>query len=241
MDSVDSVVRYGLFFPIVTRKLTETTRYGPSQNPISREVTNEDLEADYALVADGDGSPSAPAAPEGNPSENVVNRQDDESPFDDQFEAIPDPTTEQGAADAAPTPIAEPERIPTPPLTPPPKRTIDSERFDIVCNLMSRPKQSGETWYIVSLPWWNRWEKAVENSNKHALPGPVDNGHLVDRARGQLANDLMLGRDITFVPHDAWNQLLDWYVPLLRLLILRIETNDYCLGMVHASTLFPDK
>lgn len=78
--------------------------------------------------------------------------------------------------------------------------------------------QTGDTWYLVSRSWWQRWRKAClgevdkEGGVLESQIGPVDNSNLVDKAGNVTALSLIDGIDIEFVPGAAWTALAKWYV-----------------------------
>ena len=91
------------------------------------------------------------------------------------------------------------------------------DKYDKVVALAKRDMVVGETWYVVSRRWYKRWEKACtgiadkEGSVEEKDIGPVDNSHLVD-SKGNLTNNLTEDVDIQFVPEEAWELLVEWYV-----------------------------
>lgn len=92
------------------------------------------------------------------------------------------------------------------------------DKYDKIVALAKREMVAGETWYVVSHRWYRRWEKACTGVIDKEGPieekdiGPVDNGHLAD-INGNLTDaSVAEGVDVDFVPEEAWELLVEWYV-----------------------------
>ncbi|KAI0629147.1 cysteine proteinase [Trametes polyzona] len=105
-----------------------------------------------------------------------------------------------------------------------------SRKLQFVENALKKPMQVGETWYIVSRPWYLRWRKAMtgeedkEGRVEEKDVGPVDNSPLCD-STGRVTSDLIEHVDCEFVPEEVWTKLQEWYgqstYPLPRKVIAR--------------------
>lgn len=78
--------------------------------------------------------------------------------------------------------------------------------------------QQGQTWYLVSTKWYNRWHKVctgeVDKAGeiKEEDLGSVDNTPLVDSKNRILSEDAVEEADYLCVPEVAWDLLVKWYV-----------------------------
>ena len=95
------------------------------------------------------------------------------------------------------------------PMPPSPFSPVDPSTIDPV---IIRPLQTGETWYIVTKRWMNRWRKAFSGQEDkeegvitEATLGPPDkeNHSLLDE-RGYLRKDVT-SELVDFVPDEVWD------------------------------------
>ncbi|RDX48228.1 cysteine proteinase [Lentinus brumalis] len=104
------------------------------------------------------------------------------------------------------------------------------EKLKLVEDALKRPMTVGETWYIVSRRWFQRWKKAMtgeedkEGRVEEAQLGPVDNTPLCG-SNGEVTSSLVEHVDCEFVPEDVWKLFEQWYgpspIPLPRKVIER--------------------
>lgn len=94
-------------------------------------------------------------------------------------------------------------------LLPDPAEMTDAQRLKFILGLKSRPKEVGETWYLVSRRWFSHWELACQNIVPAGSIGAVENADLLDQ-NGSVILGLQEGDDIECVPEEAWNYLLEW-------------------------------
>ena len=91
----------------------------------------------------------------------------------------------------------------------------------MVENALKRPMAVGETWYIVSRRWFQRWKKAMtgeedkEGRVEEDQLGPVDNTPLCG-PNGEVTSSLVEHVDCEFVPEDVWKLFEQWYVHPLQ-------------------------
>ncbi|TFK75037.1 cysteine proteinase [Pluteus cervinus] len=97
------------------------------------------------------------------------------------------------------------------------------EKVTEVEEAKKRPLQIGDTWYLVSSFWWNRWRRACLGQVDKQGPlleqdlGPVDNTALVD-SNGKLKPGVMESIDYECLPADVWSVFIEWYgQPLVHL------------------------
>ena len=79
----------------------------------------------------------------------------------------------------------------------------------------------GDTWWVVSLEWYNVWKAHVDWNNGGAspeqedAPGPIDNSNLLaedrDKATQRLKPGLSEGADYTVLPDSIYQLLVSWY------------------------------
>jgi ubiquitin carboxyl-terminal hydrolase 4/11/15 len=74
-------------------------------------------------------------------------------------------------------------------------------------------QKEGDTWYVISSAWYNRW-KNVCAPNKYRADdsdlGPVDNSDIVDE-QGNLYPALAESEKYEVLCKEAWDQFVDWY------------------------------
>lgn len=90
----------------------------------------------------------------------------------------------------------------------------DDVSIDSVPQLMARPMNKGETWYLLDKKWFDTFktylnDKTVQVNN----PGPIDNGSLfkntdVKDKAFELNESLQESTDYVFIPEEAWNILV---------------------------------
>ncbi|PPQ64778.1 hypothetical protein CVT24_007864 [Panaeolus cyanescens] len=105
-----------------------------------------------------------------------------------------------------------------PPFTPTASSNLDSPELlrkmhSIIQQEKQQPLQIGQTWYLISKPWYKRWNKACTGDVDKEGPvelkdvGPIDNSSLVD-SHGNLLAPLTEGSDYELVPLESWNSLV---------------------------------
>jgi ubiquitin carboxyl-terminal hydrolase 4/11/15 len=136
------------------------------------------------------------------PDKNIVL-----SPSDPDIDAY---MAEQGETDIhdtinIDTPVQNPDKLPP------------ADKLVLVNSLRMKPMQFGDTWYLVSWPWYKRWYKACTGEidkeggiNEQDL-GPVDNTSLVDK-EGNFISSAVEGVDVEFVPEEVWSHFTTWLV-----------------------------
>ncbi|KAF8323520.1 uncharacterized protein EI90DRAFT_3076907 [Cantharellus anzutake] len=96
---------------------------------------------------------------------------------------------------------------------------IPSEQLTLIESLVQRTPQPGETWYIISRGWYQKWHDACSGrisktiSDPSTIPlGPIQNDAIVG-ADGTLRMEpaLQEGEDIEYLPDQAWKLLVEWY------------------------------
>ncbi len=91
------------------------------------------------------------------------------------------------------------------------------EKLKLVEDALKRPMTVGDTWYIVSRRWFQRWKKAMtgeedkEGRVEEAQLGPVDNTPLCG-SNGEVTSSLVDHVDCEFVPEDVWKLFEQWCV-----------------------------
>ncbi|PCH44360.1 cysteine proteinase [Wolfiporia cocos MD-104 SS10] len=103
------------------------------------------------------------------------------------------------------------------PCTAPVSAASPAERLATVEELCNAPLRVGETWYVVSTPWFRRWRKACTGEvdkeggvDEHDL-GPVDNSTIVDPADDTIISTAATNDDYEFVPEQVWNWFVEQY------------------------------
>jgi len=92
-----------------------------------------------------------------------------------------------------------------------------AEKLSLIQNLLAEQMQVGHTWYLVSMQWYKRWQKACkgEVDKEGALTeedlGPVDNSLLLDE-EGNLILSVEEGVNAIFIPQEAWSYFTTWLV-----------------------------
>lgn len=93
------------------------------------------------------------------------------------------------------------------------------ERHAAITITKQIPLEPNTVWYTVSRKWYRAWEVATLGlpdkefaDVTEATLGPVDNSDIVHPGTTDLLWALMEGRDVEYVPQDAWNNLVQWYV-----------------------------
>ncbi|EJF64133.1 cysteine proteinase [Dichomitus squalens LYAD-421 SS1] len=93
-----------------------------------------------------------------------------------------------------------------------------AQKLQHVEDALKAPMVKGETWYIVSRRWYQRWRKAMtgEEDKEGRLEekdvGPVDNSNLCSR-NGEVTSQLIEHIDCEFVPEGVWKLYEEWYGP----------------------------
>ncbi len=107
----------------------------------------------------------------------------------------------------------------SPPLPTPPAQAAEASlesKLATIESLRKTPMQPGQTWHVVSRKWFSRWQKACsgeedkEGTIEEKDIGPVNNADILN-ADGILG-ECTEGVDVEFVPQEAWNLLVQWYV-----------------------------
>lgn len=92
-----------------------------------------------------------------------------------------------------------------------------AEKLQLIETLKKQPMVPGETWYIVSRPWYRKWEKACtgkvdkEGAVSESQVGPVDNSAFFKDGEFESNHSMEEGVDIELVPAVAWKAFTDWY------------------------------
>lgn len=91
------------------------------------------------------------------------------------------------------------------------------QRLDKIEGLKSRPLKLGETWYIVSRPWYRKWASACGGAPVKGAPesesqvGSVDNSAIAGSGSNKLNGEpLEEGISIELLPQEAWDLLVSW-------------------------------
>lgn len=144
-----------------------------------------------------------------------------------------DPPLDRTIDLSATPPHSRSTQVPPAPLMHP----TPQARLAAIEEAKNRPLVVGETWYLVSRAWYRRWHKAVSGVADKEGPvdesdlGPVDNSSLVN-SQGNLSVSAVGGIDVEYVPQDAWDLLVSWYVSsvffvssalLLKFLVVHIQ------------------
>ncbi len=101
------------------------------------------------------------------------------------------------------------ENTPTFAATPP------QEKLETINKIRLKKMQVGETWYLISKEWWEKWRKAclgtVDKEGPHQEEdlGAVDNSSLIDEY-GNLKSPIVETYDVEFIPLEAWNHFVAW-------------------------------
>ncbi|KZV89558.1 hypothetical protein EXIGLDRAFT_838454 [Exidia glandulosa HHB12029] len=115
------------------------------------------------------------------------------------------------------------------------------QRLLQIQQLKKQPLIVGDTWYMVSKAWLDKWESLCTATplksgvlvTEHEL-GPVDNSALYTHS-GALNHQLMEDTDFVFVPESVWKLFEDWYGasenPLPRKVIQRSVANEKRIEM----------
>jgi hypothetical protein len=96
----------------------------------------------------------------------------------------------------------------------------NEQKLNRITQLKNETIREGETWYLVSQRWYRKWEKAMTGLQdkyggaEEADIGPVDNSPLLD-TQGDLQTYLIEEEDVMYVPEEAWNFFVSWYVHLI--------------------------
>ena len=89
------------------------------------------------------------------------------------------------------------------------------QKLQRVEGAIQRAMVKGETWYIVSRRWYQRWRKAMtgEEDKEGRLEekdvGPVDNSQLCGQS-GEVTSQLIEHIDCEFVPEGVWKLFEEW-------------------------------
>ena len=92
------------------------------------------------------------------------------------------------------------------------------KRHELINSLKGRAMVPGETWYLISLSWYNNWDKACTGRvDKEGVMlenqlGPVDNSSFFKDGEFDTNLSLIDGVDIEYFPQEAWDLLVQWYV-----------------------------
>lgn len=93
------------------------------------------------------------------------------------------------------------------------------QKLAFIDDLLKAKLVPGDTWYLVSRPWYRRWRKACSGEVDKEGPvsetdlGPVDNSPLVD-SFGNIDTPPVDGINVEFFPQKAWDSLVSWCVVL---------------------------
>ncbi|RUS20144.1 hypothetical protein BC937DRAFT_86292, partial [Endogone sp. FLAS-F59071] len=102
----------------------------------------------------------------------------------------------------------------------PPPELEPQQQLDFINQLKNGQMNEGDTWYLIEMRWWQRWEAfcsriSSENPSTKGLAAPPDritNKDLYEDAamtkvKRRLQNDV----DVMIVPQRAWDALVYWY------------------------------
>ena len=90
-----------------------------------------------------------------------------------------------------------------------------TQKLQHVEDALKAPMVKGQTWYIVSRRWYQRWRKAMtgEEDKEGRLEekdvGPVDNSQLCSQS-GEVTSQLIEHIDCEFVPEGVWKLFEEW-------------------------------
>ena len=111
---------------------------------------------------------------------------------------------------------------PTPPLSAP-KPARDApylsprQKWDQISSLKFTAMKDGDTWYLISHVWHEKWKAACNPASKtqgreaDEQLGPVDNSDIVD-ANGELIPALSDGNRVISVSQPAMELFTQWYI-----------------------------
>ncbi|KAG0151750.1 hypothetical protein CROQUDRAFT_56628 [Cronartium quercuum f. sp. fusiforme G11] len=91
-------------------------------------------------------------------------------------------------------------------------------------NVSGTPMKAGQTWYLINLIWFKRWQEAcgsidppinlktTQNSDPITIQtlGQIDNTDLLE-SDGDLKPGLRIGSEIEIIPESFWNLISNWY------------------------------
>ncbi|KAG7439780.1 cysteine proteinase [Guyanagaster necrorhizus] len=146
-----------------------------------------------------------------------------------QKRTLPDPATQESSGrspraeqmsalslsdpnHAIDTDMEEPITVNTPTFA----ATPPAEKLETINKICVKKMQAGETWYLVSKEWWEKWRKAClgtvdkEGSHREEDLGAVNNSFLIDEY-GNLRSPSIEAYDVEFIPQEAWDQFVAWY------------------------------
>ncbi|KAG8754786.1 CSN-associated deubiquitinating enzyme Ubp12 [Serendipita sp. 396] len=104
---------------------------------------------------------------------------------------------------------------PLPAPSPMPRaQTISTrDKWEAISKLKYTPQKAGDTWYLVSSTWWEKWKRICSPSHYRgddSSLGPVDNSDLVDE-QGALLPRLVEETQYEIICKEAWDTLVEWY------------------------------
>ena len=91
------------------------------------------------------------------------------------------------------------------------------QKWDQISALKFTAMRNGDTWYLISYTWYEKWKAACNPaSNTHGRGAdeqlePVDNSDIVD-ANGELIPALSEGTQVICVSQCTMNLFTQWYV-----------------------------
>ena len=142
-----------------------------------------------------------------------------EDPTQDVHKDLSDKSARPSPLPSEPTPVLEDSPMADGPIpsqdVPMPSSSLPPVDPTTIDSLITRPPQIGETWYIVSKKWIDRWRKAFSGQEDkeegiitEATLGPPDkeNHNLLDEKRN-LRKDVT-SETVDFVPEEVWGRFV---------------------------------
>ncbi|XP_071439299.1 ubiquitin carboxyl-terminal hydrolase 15-like [Hetaerina americana] len=90
------------------------------------------------------------------------------------------------------------------------------EKKKEITPLLSKKMSKGQTWYLISLEWWCKFQNYFgfvrdgDGVQPCVLPGHIDNSSLLND-NGDLKENLVDKLDYELVPSEAWDLLVEWF------------------------------
>jgi ubiquitin carboxyl-terminal hydrolase 4/11/15 len=93
---------------------------------------------------------------------------------------------------------------------------LPHEKLSIINTLKQKEMTEGETWFIISHPWYRKWEQAcLGKPDKKGVQldetsiGPIDNSDIAD-SDGNIIVSPAEGLNVDYIPEQAWEHFLQW-------------------------------
>lgn len=93
------------------------------------------------------------------------------------------------------------------------------QQLEYINRLKDGPMIEGDTWYLIEMRWWQRWEAFCSRASSEnpstkglaAAPGIITNRELYDdQEMTKVKRALMADVEVKLVPQTAWDALLRW-------------------------------